>query len=367
MSSKYTYNISTALPNNMVNTASLITEINSSVITIALDYIETADGYCNVWFKAALSGPEELTLEGLLAAHSGVPAPHAPEEMTIIGPKTSDGVLRVAAEKTDASRITLFSHNWCDKTTWYTGSARVVSETLQDAGDHCRHNFAHSSIIDTYHGKISQEDYIKDNDGYSYRVSVKVDGATKSEQDPHFASGGDFIVNYADGYLTFLTPLSGTEVVTATYHYAQTGDFIIAPKPSKVLSIIATEVQFGTDVTLCDTTLFQGYGYVDVFAPQLMPAIPSGTKIPLGDPVTYKTICDFMNDATKAYPQYAPLSSSNWRGLNVPVCVMNWDYAAGMKLYSSAGMEIRVSLQHNTPHQGTFATATFYCTSEPGV
>ena len=46
------------------------------------------------------------------------------------------------------------------------------------------------------------------------------------------------------------------------------------------------------------------------------------------------------------------------------VVVFDWDYTSNTLIDSAKGMELRVSLQHNTAWSGAFATATFYCTSK---
>jgi hypothetical protein len=70
-STKYTYSISNDFTNQIVNPSRLSTEIGGSSIITALDYINTFLDDCDIWFKAALSGGEETTLSGVVAAHTG--------------------------------------------------------------------------------------------------------------------------------------------------------------------------------------------------------------------------------------------------------------------------------------------------------
>jgi hypothetical protein len=267
--------------------------------------------------------------------------------------------------KPTSPKLTLITPNWCDRTTWYEGSVFVEDEAAADSGDHTLYNLAHDYIIDTYHGKITFEDFLKDSESRSYRVVVKVNGTTKTEQDPHYGTGGDYTVNYADGKITFLSALDPADVVLVTYHYASSATFTLRPTTGKKLVIANVEVQFSDDLVMNDSVIFQAYGLVDVFAPQLMPGVPSGTKIPLGDPLIYKTIGDLINDSNHAYPAYPAFGGSGWRATKKATYIFAWEYTVGnTDLYASMGMEIRVSLQHETPHGGSYATATFYCTSE---
>lgn len=70
---KYTYSISVDFPNQKVAPSKLTQEINDSSISSALLlYINTNDDDCDIWFDGVLSGADETTLDGLVAAHDGV-------------------------------------------------------------------------------------------------------------------------------------------------------------------------------------------------------------------------------------------------------------------------------------------------------
>jgi hypothetical protein len=372
----YTYSIQNNFINHMIDSSRLMQEINLSTIIIALSSIDTSGDSCNITFKDVLSDSDKATLDGLVAVHSGAPLPQnvaAPVQLysgnTAAMPVLTDGRLRISAEKTNSSTVTFYSSDWTDKTTWYFTSTIVSNEMLTNSdGYYINYNTAHLNLIDTYHGKLTTEDFLKDAAGNSYRVSVWVDGVKKTEQDPHYEAGGDFTINYFTGVITFLTPLTSSNVVTATYHYAVNSIFTIAPSTGKQLRLSVVEIQFSDDVVITDTASFQPYGFVDYFAPQYMTTnggpYPPGTKIPLGNPINYKTIQDYLNDSKKSYPPYPAMGGSGWRGIQRPSITMDWDYEGQKILRSDQGMEIRVSLAHNTPFGGGFATATFYCTSE---
>jgi len=357
-------------------------------------------------------------------------------------PKTADGRIRSAAEKTSASKANFFSHDWSDPTTWYQSSIRIVDETLTDQGAHTTYGFAHTNVIDLYHGLLHQEDYILDAGGFTYRVAVKVNGTAKAEQDPHYGSGGDYTINYAAGTLTFLSALQPGDAVTATYHYATNSVFTITPATGKALSVQLVECQFSADIVMTDSIVFQPYGFVESFAPQYAywtttgttsftngstaitgsgttftakvkaghyvrlqtdgaqynmvvasvdsdtgitlaapytgttgtgtliyspsatDIYPAGTKIPLGNPIVYKSMGDFQNEATRAYPTYPLLGGSSWRGMTQGIVVFDWDYISSTVLRADTGMEVRLRLQHDVPFGGFYATATFYCTSD---
>lgn len=278
-----------------------------------------------------------------------------------IKPKTFNGVERVAVEKTTMSRVTLMTHDWTDPTTWYEESIYVTNEIANNTGDNQLYELSHNNIIDNYHGKISEEDQLVDLDGYSYRVSVTVNDSECIEQDPHYGTGGDYVVDYSDGYIEFTSVLNVDDIVKVTYHYENGSNYTIKPTQGKGLAITFTELQFSTDVIVNDSVHFDMYGYASVFAPQL--GLPEGTKIKiLGN--TYKGMKDFFNDAVRSYPKMSAIGGPGWRGTDFDIVVLDWDYVAAVKLYDSYGMEIRAFLEHNIPIDGSFATTTFYCISE---
>lgn len=355
---RYTISSDNLFPNRKVDLPRFELEIRASAIFTALDSVVESLGDCVVTMKDALSAGDHLILDGLVTAHSGAPLPTAP------APTTADKRPIVALSKPDSTKKTVITHDWTDSTTWTEASVRVVDEVATDGGAHTTYTLAHPNVIDTYHGKLSQEDFLLDSGGNSYRVGVKVNSVAKTEQDPHSAAGGDFTVDYAAGSVTFLLALQPTDTVTVTYHYATSSVFTVKPETGKSLRVEFAEVQFSDDVVLNDAVVFQPMGLVDVFAPQLMPGVPSGTKIPLGNPVIYKTMTDFQNDAVKSYPVYPVLGGPGWRGSQRPVIVFDWDYLSSTVLRSDYGLEIRVFLQHDVALGGYYATATFYCVSE---
>jgi hypothetical protein len=262
----------------------------------------------------------------------------------------------------------LITPNWCDKTTWYPDSAYIGDEVALDSGDHTTYGLAHEFVIDVYHGKITFEDALRDSDGRSYRAIVKVNDVVKTEQDPHLGAGGDYTVDYAAGEVTFLAALQPADVVKVTYHYAQGSTAILAPTAGKILILSNVELQFSEDVVMNDTVLFQAYGFVQVFAPQLMGPpynLPPNTKIPLGDPLIYKTLIDLLNDSNKSYPAYPALGGSNWRAMKQKVYIFSWDYIVGSTLLrASEGMEIHIKMEHHAGCGGSLAVVACYCTSE---
>jgi len=383
---KYTFSIVADTANGKVAADALAVEIQTSAIITALDHIDTIGANLDVWFKDVLSAPDEATLASVVAAHEGVALPdNTPRPTTIFAedgvknPVDPDGRLRFVLEKTIGSKANFFTHNFCDKTTWYQSSIYVEDETATNSGDDTTYNLAHQFVIDTYHGKLNQEDYLVDSSDRSYRVTVKVDGVTKVERDPHYAAVGggpawDYTVNYAAGTVTFQAAQSPSAVVTVTYHYASTATdgsasrYKIVPQAGKKIRIDMAKVQFSDDVDLRDTIMFQVWGYVDYFASQLLIAnggpYPPGTKIPI-QYFPYKTLNDFAEDSHRPDAAIKAIGQvGNWRSGSKDLRIYRWDYLAGNSVNEAAGMEVWVYLVHDNPVIGTRATATFYSIAE---
>ena len=70
----------------------------------------------------------------------------------------SEGFMRVSAEARDGTKYNVFTHNWCDKCTWYQESTKATDETLADSGNGLTFNSAHGYWIDMTHGRITDED-----------------------------------------------------------------------------------------------------------------------------------------------------------------------------------------------------------------
>lgn len=286
----------------------------------------------------------------------------------IQGPTTSSGRKQIGIYPTEGDFTNIITHDWCDPTTWYGQSVRVVDEIAANSGDNQTYTLAHQNVIDTYHGKLNMEDYLTDANGNSYRVSVTVNGVAKTEVDPH-TGAGDFTVDYAAGKITFGSALSGSDVVKATYHYENGSTFTVAPKAGKVLYLKKVKVLFTENIELTDTLRFTPYGLVDVFAPTMTPnPYPSGTKIPLSNGTVYKTMVNYLAEVTRNFNKIQDLGGnvSNWRASPVKTTLLEWDYPALQMISYSAGMELRMLLDHDTAFTSTdgnpsHAIACFEC------
>ena len=75
---EYDYTISTAFPNQEVNSTRLTLEIADSAIAETLSHIDTneASDNCAIWFENALTQDDKTALDGIVAVHSGQSFPN---------------------------------------------------------------------------------------------------------------------------------------------------------------------------------------------------------------------------------------------------------------------------------------------------
>lgn len=338
----YTYSIQNDFPNHIVCVDRLTNEIRASSIIVAFTGITTAGDVCNVIFKDELSTDDKTTLDGLVAVHSGEALPVDTQPVEVTNP-----TLTVNAMPPSGLKSNQISQNWCDRTTWWYSATHVVDETATTTDSERKvWQLAHENVIDTYHGKLTGEELLPD-----YRVVVKVGGVEKSERDPHVGSGGDYVIDYAAGTITFVSAVGAGDDPVVSYYYESGSTWIIQPAAGEVWKLKGAESQFSEDVELTDSMVYEVWAY----NPSDLP-----NKMMVASPDYYKTIYDFINDANKAYPAVPALGGMGWRGATKQTYVFAWDFQTTTELVSSYGMELRVRLEHDTPYGGTFATGTFY-------
>jgi len=73
MLTKYSFDIA-SLPNHVVNSDALVSEIRTSNISGVLDCVNTSDGICDVWFQDTLNEIDVALLNALMSNHSGLPS-----------------------------------------------------------------------------------------------------------------------------------------------------------------------------------------------------------------------------------------------------------------------------------------------------
>lgn len=282
----------------------------------------------------------------------------------------SDAALKVSPVGREGSEIVWATHNFCDKTSWYSSSERKTN-VLLTSSDNITFYVPNSTKpwVDMYTGKVLHEDNIRDAYGGNLDVIITVDGVTKTMNDC-LEQGcencvGDYTVNFYSGSITFNGQITGS--VYASFSEPADAWWILKPTPGSKLSVEGAEMQFSGDVDLKDNIVMEIRGFVQVFAPQYWQGnggpLPTNYKVTLGQ-YQYKSLSEFVDETQGAYP-YVPQIGGQTRGLKSPMYGMPFAYKTIRELYDSYGMEIRVGLKHNHEFGGSRATATFYCIEKP--
>lgn len=379
MSIKYSFEITTNFINGIVDSTRLTNEIVASTITIALDYIGTADGYCDIWFRSTLTAEDEIILNSIVSTHTGEPITATPQEVIIQQPKNADGLPLIIAEPRTGTEVICTTHNFCDKVTWFTNSERVNDEILTTSDGYVWQSVS-INWVDMVSGRVQDDDgwvaqqmELNPGNPHGYQVVVTVDGYEKTMREPFLTSGGDYEVYWDDGYIVCFEDWTGKEV-KVSYSKATDSEFILAPLPGTILTIEAAEADFTEDVEMYDAIEYNIYGYASVFAPEL--GLPDGEKVPISQ-TKYKRLQQIFNEAIGSYPM-SNICGSNQehrdmdfkdyrrtsRGLKSKIQSIPFRYGTVRELTSLYGIELRVKLTHDSVYYGTVATCTFYCTSK---
>lgn len=258
---------------------------------------------------------------------------------------------------TIGTRAWIFSHDFCDKTTWYGESVQVVDEAVGTGdGTTVNFNFANQYLIDLSHGKVTDEDYIVD----TYAPVVKINGVTQTEV-PYGETSGDFTIDYEAGTITFAVAPATSAAITATYNYSPpnaASTLYIRPSPGNKLTITVAEVQFSKDFVMNDNIISSIWSY----NPELG-APPAKFEYP-GTRAKYKRLYDFINYTLGSYP-IIPAMGGPDRGFSQDIIQLRYDYQSAFTLNSSYGAELRVWMEHNRVCDGQCATIAFYGYEEP--
>jgi hypothetical protein len=182
---------------------------------------------------------------------------------------------------------------------------------------------------------------------------VYVDGVPATERTPFADTGGDYVIDYEAGTVTFSASQSG-KVITADYSYQNGSTFYIIPDAGKKLWIEKSEAQFTVDTIMNDTMIYQPFA--------INPGDPGGPKVPADIGHVYKKVQDLIQEANGVFPEISPFGGVK-RGLQANQVNMPFDFGTIRELKSSWGVEIRIWLETNSAFGGEFSSVTLYCMS----
>jgi hypothetical protein len=288
------------------------------------------------------------------------------EEVPPDGTYDSDGNLLTVPEPRSGAEKYFYVNNLCDPCSWWPESTRITDDPLGDSGDHQTYTSGKTNWIDLRHGRVFREDDIPNVSDYFVVVEVSTDGGTNwtpQTENPWGTTTGDYTVDYEAGTVTFNAALDPADLVRASFNQAGSSAFTIEPEPGKRLKVLYVEVQLTDDVVMTGDVIFDILAYNPADPSWDPAAVPPVLPRAVVKSERYKRIIDFFQESTGPYP-VIPAFGGPVRGIQKPIVTLPFQYLAYRDLKSSQGVQLQVRIEGDTPMDGSFANATFYCLSE---
>lgn len=244
----------------------------------------------------------------------------------------------------EGDSISVVSHNFADKTTWYTGSIQVTGEILTlDTG--LVYDFANPFVIDVTHGKVTGESAYKfdfnlfqpgDSIRSTYALKVYDDGSQLEE-------GTEYTMDYAAGKVTLLSPPVGP--VTADYFYADGSEFYVKHNTfSTGTKVRFVEINFTSDIGFKPI--------VQEFQVYIGTPINGFVTADFSEFINIYNLIDIGNEGKGTIPQVDTMGSS--------MLVMPFIYGRSLDLKTATQGRIKITTKNDEAMTGSRATATFY-------
>jgi len=319
----YTYTISTDTLNAKIASSKLANEIEASQdIVISLSskrvYISAADTV-SIEFLDVLPNTDKTDfLDPILAAHDGIKIVES-EVVKLDAKHNNDGIVEFQPSKSYSNSSKSFTTpDYSSRQTWWYDTTAVTDEILTADGTFTNYTTTRTPSNGWDHDWI----YWKKipNNARQSRPELK---PVIKVNDVVVTTG--FSINNKTGVVTFSTALTVSDVVKASYHYANSSEFILTPTAGKKLLVDYVETQFSA-----------GCGEIPAGCRMVFQAIYNGPAVPaMGIPANYDvplktyeyyTGSDFMNESTRAYV------SEPFMELTKKQNILPWDYLTGHTL-----------------------------------
>jgi len=365
-STKYTYGIASFSGLNpgrtRPNLAALVLQVQSSAVTIALDLDlgpnwSTTDEECDVWFKSVLDASDQTELGAVVVAHDGEPLPDPTNDSgvpIVTFPRSQDDKSPTIGigPRLSGSELIRASHDFTDKTTWWSDSVRSTDEALVDQGDGLTWKSATPNRIwiNIYGGKFLREDKLDSTHG----IVVKVDDVEQVMRnwfedtwDP--VTPEDYYIDPENGAVVFRVSQAGN-TVTATYSYENGSSWYLQPAEGKLLYLEEAELNASADVEFNDTIRYDTEVY-----------IPGAGWIAVASTL-YKGLWQIIQEC-RGNHVVVPAIGGVKRGIQNDAIQIPLIYVADKTLKSSDSVRLRVYLENDTVFGGEHGSITFYALS----
>lgn len=262
-------------------------------------------------------------------------------EINISGKSKIQGAIPVTMYKPEEESFTRATHDFTNKTTWYSNSIRISDETLTTSDD-LTYSAVNDYFIDVIGKVLNRQDLHQDK-----AIIIKVDDVVVDD---------GFTIDHVSGEVTFSTAQTG-KTIKCSYNYATNSEWILKPDANKLLIIEHSEVQFSKDVEINTPLRFEIWVYNPGHLVVGHPYEHYGLKIPYQN-IQYNSIRDLVNEAnlgTGYIPQMGDLPGD--------ILVFPFNYVSVKPFASSVGAELRIKSVNDVELTGSYGTATFYLIS----
>lgn len=282
-------------------------------------------------------------------------------------PRSSTGIPLVDTSNMQglvgANSITVSTHDFSDRTSWYQRSVKVTSETLIDSGNGLLFNSAHpfwvnmDSLRLTYDYKLIPERDGSYTERGDRRPIISVGGSPLNDPTSDVTPG--YTINYAAGTVTFDESQTGN-TITATYWHtdgvARCSEWILNPPAGTAYLLGYIEFQFSKSInftTAMNVEIWAGGAVSDYsdFNVDLYNVGYGQNRSRYRGPVDFLNIC--TNRASQIIPAFG--------GLTDDTLIFPFDYLIQSVLRSSQGVVIMFHLENEIAYTNAeLATGTFY-------
>ena len=222
---------------------------------------------------------------------------------------------------------TVVSHDFTKKETWYQKSSPVVGETLTLVSG-TTFGGVNTHWINLTSGLVFGEDTLS----ASYPIKIYDNGVEQT-------SG--YTIDHVAGQVTFSVAPTGP--VTADYYYGSDATFTISPLPGTVAIAKHAELDFTLNIQI-STVNFEVWAYNPADLPNKV----------MVDKVTYKNMKDVIKVANEmtTIPPIGEITQEVVRAV--------FKYSRSIDLADSSGLEMRITVDNNTPFVGEFGSISVY-------
>ncbi len=270
--------------------------------------------------------------------HGHLPVYYLAPSVTITENRDNSGNVKFVLEPRDSGvQWNITSHNFCDRTTWFTNAIEAQETIVVNNADM---GLSHQNIIELNQGKILREEVYQ-----NYYKSLEIKHNDDVVPYDILDNQAEIVLDAKLGVLKNLQNRVG-QTLNLTYLYATNSVWSYKPFQAKIRLEYA-EIQVSEDFELNDTLIVEAFSNNDV------------NQLIKGFRLEYKTMYQII-DEVKGGGERIPAIGGTKRGLMNPIVIFKILFIETLTLDSEKQDQIRIRTKSNNAFNGERATITFY-------